>query len=195
MSTIARNQTRETLSEAASGLRGNSLWFIAIGVLQILLGVLAFSFSFSAMMASVALFGFPLLIAAGAQVAAAVLAQSWRGFFLFLLVGILYAVTGLLALSHSIAVAEGLTLMIAGALLAGGMFRIVVALLERFPSWGWMLCNGVMSVLLGTMIAMQWPVSGLWVIGAFIGIDLIANGITWTTQGAAVRVALAPFSK
>jgi uncharacterized membrane protein HdeD (DUF308 family) len=67
------------------------------------------------------------------------------------------------------------------------VFRIIVALLERFPSWGWVLANGVITALLGVAIWQQWPASGLWVLGTLVGIDLIVNGVTWSALAAGVR--------
>ena len=37
----------------------------------------------------------------------------------------------------------------------------------------------------------QWPASGLWVIGMFVGIDLIVNGVTWLILAVSVRCGLA----
>ena len=110
---------------------------------------------------------------------AAVWARDWSGFFLFLLIGVLYAVAGFFTLQQPILAAESLTLMLAAAFVVGGVIRIIVALVERFPSWGWVLANGILTVLLGIAIWLQWPSSGLWVIGMFVGIDLIVNGTTW----------------
>lgn len=194
MTSVAQNRPGDALKDMASGIRSNSGWFLALGVLQIIAGVLAVSFAISATIASIALLGSILLVAAGAQIALAVLARSWSGFFLFLLLGILYGVTGGLTLLHPLAAAEGLTLMLSAALLVAGAFRMAIALTAPIPSRGWVLINGVITVLLGMMIAMQWPVSGLWVIGAFVGIELIANGITWSVLAAGVRSALAPLA-
>ena len=36
----------------------------------------------------------------------------------------------------------------------------------------------VIATTFGLMIWQQWPVSGLWVIGLFIGVEMIFNGIT-----------------
>jgi uncharacterized membrane protein HdeD (DUF308 family) len=49
------------------------------------------------------------------------------------------------------------------------------------------LCNGVITVLLGIAIWQQWPGSGLWVLGTFVGIDLIVNGVTWSVLAVGVR--------
>jgi uncharacterized membrane protein HdeD (DUF308 family) len=179
------------LTEEANRVRTNWGWFLALGIVQIVAGMLAASFAFTATLASVVTLGILLLIAAGGQTAAAILARNWGGFFLFVLLAILYAVAGFLMLQHPLFAAEGLTLMLAAAFLIGGMFRIVIALVERFPSWGWVLFNGIVTALLGIAIWQQWPESGLWVLGMFVGIELIVNGVTWLVLAVGVRNGLA----
>jgi uncharacterized membrane protein HdeD (DUF308 family) len=191
MASVANDPVPGVLVEAANGIRKNWGWLLALGIVQIVAGVLAAVFAFPATVASTVAVGILLLIAAGAQTAAAIWARDWGGFFLFLLLGIVYAVTGFLMMQHPVLAAEGLTLMLAAALLVGGVFRIVVAVVERFPSWGWVLCNGIITVLLGIAIWQQWPGSGLWVLGMFIGIDLILNGVTWSVLAVSVRNGLA----
>lgn len=195
MSTVTHHPAMESLNKPVSNVGTNSHWLVALGVLQILAGIVALSFSFSATLASVAFLGCLLLLASGAQIAAAIMARSWKGFFALLLVGIVYGVTGLLTLAHPIATAAGLTLMLAAALFVGGTFRIAVSLAEQFPSWGWVLMHGVMSVLLGVMIAAEWPASGLWVIGTLMGIDLTINGVSWIFLAGQSRTMLAPTAK
>jgi uncharacterized membrane protein HdeD (DUF308 family) len=77
--------------------------------------------------------------------------------------------------------------MLAALFLVVGMFRISVALVDHFPSWGWLLFNGVVAVLLGLAIWQQWPESGLWVVGMLVGIELIVNGVTWSVLAVGVR--------
>jgi uncharacterized membrane protein HdeD (DUF308 family) len=191
MTTLVNDRIGSMLTKEAKDIRKNWGWFLALGIVQILAGMLAVGFAFSATLASVVTLGVLLLIAAGAQMAAAIWARDWSGFFLFLLVGILYAIAGFLTLQHPLLAAEGLTLMLAAAFLVGGVFRIVVAVAERFPYWGWVLCNGIITALLGIAIWQQWPASGLWVLGMFVGIDLIVNGVTWSFLAVGVRNGLA----
>jgi uncharacterized membrane protein HdeD (DUF308 family) len=191
MTTTAQNRLASMLTEEANRVRTNWGWLLALGIVQIVAGMLAVSFAFTATLASVVTLGILLLIAAGGQMVAAILARDWGGFFLFLLLGGLYAVTGFLMLQHPLLAAEGLTLMLAAAFLVGGMFRIVIALVERFPSWGWVLFNGIVTVLLGIAIWQQWPESGLWVLGLFVGIDFIMSGVTWSVLAVGVRSGLA----
>src|SRR5262249_15039282 len=133
----------------------------------------------------------PLLIAAGAQTAAAIWARDWGGFFLFLLLGVLYAVAGFLTLQHPLVSAESLTLMLAAAFLISRGVRSIVGLGDRLPSWGWVLCHGVITVVLGIAIWQQWPESGLWVLGLFVGIELVVNDVTWSMLAVGVRSGLA----
>jgi hypothetical protein len=121
MTTIANDRIAGMFTEAANRVRKNWGWFLALGIIQIVAGMLAVGFAFSATLASVVTLGVLLLIAAGAQTAAAIGARDWSGFFLFLLVGVLYAVAGFLTLQHPVLAAEGLTLMLAAFFLAGGI--------------------------------------------------------------------------
>jgi uncharacterized membrane protein HdeD (DUF308 family) len=191
MTANAENRAAVVVAVDLAGIRKNWGWFLALGIVQIIVGTLAVSFAFSSTLASVVILGALLLIAAGAQMASAMLARDWDGFFLFLLLAFLYAVAGFLTLQYPLLAAEGLTLMLAALFLLVGLFRIAVALLDRFPSWGWVLCNGVVTVLLGIAIWQQWPVSGLGVLGMLVGIELIVNGVTWAVLAVSVRNALA----
>jgi uncharacterized membrane protein HdeD (DUF308 family) len=64
-------------------------------------------------------------------------------------------------------------------LIVVGVFNIVAALMQRFHGWGWVLLNGGVTLLLGLLINRQWPSSALWVIGLFVGIEMIFNGWAW----------------
>jgi uncharacterized membrane protein HdeD (DUF308 family) len=113
--------------------------------------------------------------------------QRWGGFFIELFAGLLYIVVGLTVAGNLFQTAVGLTLLVSVFLLFGGIFRIAAALTVRFHHWIWMLLNGGVSLLLGLMIWAQWPWSGLWVIGLFIGIDMIFYGWSLIMLGMAFR--------
>jgi uncharacterized membrane protein HdeD (DUF308 family) len=194
MTAIANDRITGTLMEETNRIQKSWGWFLALSIVQIVAGILAVDFAFTATFASVAMLGVLLLVAAGAQTAAALWARDWSGFFLFLLIGVLYAVAGFVTLTQPIVAAESLTLMLAAAFLIGGLYRIVLGLVERFPSRGWVVLNGVIAVLLGIAILWQWPGSGLWVLGMFVGIDLIVNGVTWSVLAVGIRNAAAPMT-
>ena len=114
-----------------------------------------------------------------AQVVSAFWAGKWSGFMLQLLVGILYAVVGFILVDKPLEGAADLTLLIAAFLMVGGLIRIVFAMSERFTGWGWSLLNGAVTLLLGLLIFREWPLSGLFAIGLFVGIEMIFNGWYW----------------
>ncbi|MBA2077154.1 hypothetical protein PCA_01340 [Rhodanobacter sp. PCA2] len=76
--------------------------------------------------------------------------------------------------------------------MVAGVFRIVAAWSTYVPGRGWVIFDGVVTLVLGLMIWARWPVSGLWVIGMFIGIDLIIAGWSRVMTATAVRRLPAP---
>jgi uncharacterized membrane protein HdeD (DUF308 family) len=178
--------SRPTVSEPG-GLQAIWVFLVGMGIALMILGVVAIGSSLIATLATVLVFGLLLLLGAIFQVVTAFWGRSWRGFFLHLLAGVLYLIVGMFLIENPLQGALGLTLLVAVALLTGGILRIVLSLVERFDGWPWMLLSGVVSVILGTAIWRQWPFSGLWVIGLFVGIEMLFSGVSWLILGLAVR--------
>ena len=51
-----------------------------------------------------------------------------------------------------------------------------------------MLLNGCITLMLGVLINRQWPGSGLWVIGLFVGIEMIFNGWAWIMLAIGLQI-------
>jgi uncharacterized membrane protein HdeD (DUF308 family) len=151
-------------------------WYLALGIVLIVLGTIAIGSTFVMTIASVFFFGWLLIIGGVMEVIHAFWHKRWAGFFLDLLTGILYVVAGWMMVTNPAESALLLTLIIAMFLVFEGVFRIVAALAARYPHWGWVMFNGIISLILGIMIWRQWPYSGLWVIGLFVGIEMLLNG-------------------
>src|SRR5262249_11784744 len=98
-----------------------------------------------------------------------------------------YAVLGFLLVQRPDAAAAGFTLVLAACFMVGGLFRIVSALVDRFPGWGWVLLNGVVTLLLGALIWRGWPEDSLQFIGLFVGIDMVFAGWSWIMMALAVH--------
>ena len=60
----------------------------------------------------------------------------------------------------------------------------------RFEHWGWVLFNGLITFVLGLMIYQQWPLAGLWIIGLFVGIDMILSGWSWLLLSLSARKSI-----
>ncbi len=183
--TLGRREQLAALSEVW-------LLLLGMGVLLMIVGAAAIGSSYIATLATILIFGVHLLVGGILQLIACFCGRGWRGFILHLLSGILYIVAGLLLIDHPGEVAIVFTLIIAVGLLVGGVLRIVLSLAEQFEGWGLVLLNGVVSVLLGLAIWKRWPLDGLWVIGLFVGIEMLFSGLSWVTLALAVRAAPKP---
>ncbi len=154
-------------------------FLMGMGIALMLLGIAAISSSLIVTFATVLVFGILLLLGAIFEMVTAFWGRNWRGFFLHLLTGVLYLIAGIFLINNPVGAALGLTLLVAVCLLTGGAVRIVLSLLERFDGWGWVVMNGIVSVLLGAAIWRQWPLSGLWALGLFVGIEMLFSGLSW----------------
>jgi uncharacterized membrane protein HdeD (DUF308 family) len=159
-------------------VRAHRTWFLILGVVLIVIGTIAIGSAELMTMVSVLLFGWLLIFAGLFEIIHGFARRAWGGFFINLMGGLLYGVTGLLMVSHPGIAAITLTLMIALLFIVAGTFRIFVAFSTPIHHRGWLILNGAISLILGFCIMDSWPVSGLWVIGLFLGIDMIFDG--WT---------------
>jgi uncharacterized membrane protein HdeD (DUF308 family) len=167
-------------------------WFFVLGVLEIVLGTAAIGASVLATEVTVVVCGWLLLIGGILSAGHAFWRKHWKGFFLDLASGILYVVAGLMMVGNPVAAAVSLTLLIAMFLLVEGIFRIVVALSGHLEHWGWVMLNGLITSGLGIMIWRQWPLSGLWVIGLFVGIEMIFYGWSLVMLSLIAKGAVVP---
>ncbi len=134
-------------------------------------------------------FGWLLIVACALEVAQAVMVGHWAGFFHHLLAAILFGVVGFLLVMKPIISAEVATIFMAAFFLIGGLFELVGSAVIQLPGWGWQVADGVITIALGLMVFAQWPASGLWVIGLFVGIDLIFYGIAWIALAVGLHSA------
>ena len=187
MSTAYGSQSVSWLRHDLEELRAEWGWFAALGVALVVLGFVALGSLVAASLATVIVIGALLLAGGVVEAVGAFRYRIWNGFFFHLLCGVLSAVVGLLFLAAPADALLPLTLLVACMLLVGGIFGILGAVSYRFPGWGCKLVGGVIDVVLGVMIWQAWPAAALWVIGLFVGINLIFRGITWLSVGLAVR--------
>ncbi len=160
-------------------LRDHWWAFLALGITLAVIGSVCIIHPFVASVTSVVLLGF-LLVAAGiAQVLSSFLAGKWSGMFMHLFVGVLYGIVGFMIIDAPVENTLLLTKILAIFLMVVGLINILYSLIERFQGWGWVLLNGGITFLLGLLINRQWPSSAMWVIGLFIGIEMIFNGWAW----------------
>jgi uncharacterized membrane protein HdeD (DUF308 family) len=169
-------------------LRAKWGWIVALGVVYLIAGFVALGSVLSATVVSVFLVGIMMIIAGVAEVINAFEVRGWGKFVLWLLLGALYIIAGLVTFRNPLLAAAVLTLILGVALVASGIMRIILAFsVQREAPWIWVLLSGAITLLLGALILARWPISSLYILGLFLGIDLIFAGIGWLGLGLGLR--------
>jgi uncharacterized membrane protein HdeD (DUF308 family) len=163
--------------------------FLLLGISLIVIGSICIAQPLVGSIASVLFLGFLLLAGGITQIVSAFWAGKWSGMLFHILIGVLYGVVGYMIIDAPGISLAVLTKFVAVFLIAGGIFRIVAALVQRFHDWGWVLLNGAITLFLGLIINRQLPEAALWVIGLFVGIEMIFNGWAWVMLSLGLRRA------
>jgi len=177
-------------STSSDVVRQASTWSIVWGVLLIVFGMLAVG---SPLLAAVAVNVFVAWLIVLAGVVHLILAfQAHRaGSFIWkLLVGLAYLFFGAYLIIHPLAGVASLTLLLGSLFLVEGILDIAMFFKVR-PMRGssWVLIDGIITLLLGLMIYLQWPSSSVWAIGTLVGVSMIISGIARVMMSFAVRKA------
>lgn len=189
MSTTPINPLPQGLADGLKALRAKWGWIVALGVVFLIAGVIAMGSVVAATETAVLVVGIMMLMGGVAEIIAAFGVKTWGKFLLWMLLGVLYVAAGVIAIMNPLLAATYLTLMLGFALVFGGVLRIFLAFQMKSAGgpWGWVVLSGLITLLLGAMIIAQWPASSLFVLGIFLGIDLIFIGAGWITMGLALR--------
>lgn len=156
-------------------------WYLALGIALIVLGAYAIYSTMAATIAAVVVLGAIVMLSGIFQFGAAFMTRGAGHVILLLLVGVLDVVVGFMLVQHPGFGALLLTLFLATLFVAGGIIRFVAALWLQFPHYGWVAFSGLLTLVLGVLLWMQWPVSALWFIGFAVGVNLIFGGFAWSS--------------
>jgi uncharacterized membrane protein HdeD (DUF308 family) len=161
--------------------------FVATGALFALLGVAGLVYAGLATLVTVIFVGWFFAIAGFLGVAHAIARKGWSGFVPDLLAGLLTGIAGVFIILHPAEGASVLTVVVGAMFLVGGIFRLGAGVATRNPYAGWFIFHGLISLLLGLMILVEWPYTALWVIGTLVSIDLLMDGLRLVSFGLAVK--------
>ena len=152
-------------------------WLLAQGILLVVLGTIGLGMTIWLTLASVFIFGVFLVIGGGVQIFQTFKCRGWVSILWHGLIAVLYVIAGLSIMADPLAASTLFTLLLAGALVGIGVMRLIMAFqLRGAKNWFWPLIGGIAAIFLGVMILARWPVSGLWVIGLFVAIEMIFGG-------------------
>lgn len=183
-----RNLTHgQSLGTAMEKLKHRWGWFIAVGVLAVLFGVIALSLAVHATIATVFIVAIFMIIAGGSEITVGMNARTWGRAFLWMIAGLLYIVAGAFALAQPGPAAVVLTLMLGSAMLAAGVIRIYIGTHMQSHARTMMISGGVVTALVGLIIVIGWPANSLIILGTLLGVDLLFTGMMWIGFGLRLR--------
>ncbi len=172
----------EEIKKATGWVIFLSIGLIVLGILAIVSPMVASAF-FTAMMGWIALISGILMVIQSFR------SHPVRGFWLNLIVGLLYAISGLYILFNLAAALLALTLAFGILFIVEGVYTIIMGFVQKVGrSMSWLVVlNGVVTLILGIMVLNRWPVSALWLIGLYVGISLLLTGVSLLAAALAAR--------
>ena len=180
-------QKSPTRSDAKS-LRAKWGWIVALGAVYLFAGFIALGSVLIATVTSVLVVGLAMIVAGVAEVFNAFQIKSWGKCLLWALLGAFYIVAGFMTFENPLFAAVLLTLALGASLVASGIMRIMLAFsMKRETPWIWVALSGIITLMLGLLILARWPINSVYVLGLFLGIDLILAGAGWIGIGLGLR--------
>jgi uncharacterized membrane protein HdeD (DUF308 family) len=165
-------------------------WLMVLGIVFIFLGTIGLGMTFALTLASVFLFGILFLLGGVLQIVEAFKCKGWKGILWHVVIAVLYIIAGGIVIGNPLGASIMLTLAFAGILIGAGLVRIIMAVqLRGSANWIWPLIGGIASIILGGIFVAGWPISGLWVIGLFIAIEMIIHGWSYIFVALAAKAA------
>jgi uncharacterized membrane protein HdeD (DUF308 family) len=177
---------------ASEMIRHASGWSILWGVLLVILGMLAISSPFLAALAVNALIAWLIVLAGVVHLVLAFHTHSAGSVVWKVLVGVAYLVFGIYLITHPVLGVASLTLVLASLFLVEGILDVVLFFkMRHLRGAGWVIFDGIVTLLLGLMIYIGWPSSSGWAIGTLVGVSMIISGISRIMISVAVRKTVA----
>lgn len=165
-------------------------WILGLGVLFILLGCIGLGMVVGLTLVSMIFFSALLIIAGITQIVDVFKHREWKGIIWQSFIAALYIAAGCIVFYDPFLASTLITALLAGALIVIGLTRIVMAFsLKDSAGWIWLLLAGITAIVLGVLILAHWPLSGLWIIGLFIAIEMMVTGWTYVFIALSLRNA------
>jgi len=158
-------------------------WLLYLGLFNIVLGFLALAFVNLATILTMLYLGWLFILTGVATIVFAYRLQPLGGHWSQTILGILAIVCGVVMLINPANDAMIVTLLAGVFIFTSGVVSIIASLSSQFPHRLTIAFSGLLYLICAYIIYVQWPFSGTWVLGTFIGVYLIIHGFTQVQIG------------
>lgn len=186
----AKSPAKKTSSTPHINAR-NWSWLLGLGILFVIFGFLGLSSVVGVTLISIVFIGFMFLIAGILQFIDVSKSRQWKPALWHALIALLYFIGGCFIIWDPVLASTVITALIGWTLVVIGIVRLAMAIsLHGTEGWFFTLVASIAAIVLGGIILMQWPLSSLWVIGLFISIELLLNGLSYMIMAMSMRSKL-----
>lgn len=162
-------------------------WFLALGIVLVILGIALFGMLTIANLAVVYFFGVLMMIGGILQLLASLFLFKTDTRWFWALFSIFYFMAGYFAFSSPDKTAIVLATLLAMFLLfAGGARMAYAAFLRGMPGWGWTFFSGCLTLITGLLILFT-PDAPFWVLGLFLAVDVLFQGVNYLSIASVIK--------
>jgi uncharacterized membrane protein HdeD (DUF308 family) len=176
----------------ANAVREHSKYFLAEGIILVLLGALAIFLPLFATITITIILGWILLASGIFGLIATLRARQVPGFWWSLVSALIGIAVGLVLLAQPIAGALSVTLVLIVFFIVEGAATIMYAFEHRREltgRWEWMLISGIIDLVLASIIFAGLPGTAAWALGLLVGINMIFGGFALVAIAVHARSA------
>ena len=192
MSLPSGQRATEIGAAVANAVREHSKYFIAEGLILVLLGTLAIFLPLFATVTITIILGWIFLASGIVGLIATFGARLAPGFWWSLLSVLIAIAVGLILLAQPIAGALSLTLLLIVFFTFEGIASVMYAFEHRREltgRWEWMLISGIIDFVIAGIIMAGLPGTAAWALGLLVGINMIFGGVALVAMAVHARSA------
>jgi uncharacterized membrane protein HdeD (DUF308 family) len=186
---IPRGLIMSAASKAIPGFTKKRLkWSIALSVLLIVAGIVAIIIPAAASIAVTVFTGWVLLLSGVIHLFYAWHSRGKGGIVWEILLGVLYIGTGAYLVWNPLLGIAVVALALAIYLIVEATLEFVLAFqLRPLEGWGWLLFDGIATLILAFLIWVAWPYGSIWILGVIVGVSMCSSGVTRLMMSLAAR--------
>ena len=172
----------------SSDVRRITGWSIALSILMILTGIVAIVSPFVAGMVVTRIVGWLLLFSGVLHFVYAFRGGGATAVIWEILLAVVYGVAGVFIIANTAVGLASLTFVIGLYLFAEAIIEFAGSYMTRHERGsGWLLFDGIVTLLLAFLILGTWPTSKIWAIGTLVGVSMLFSGISRLMISSSVR--------
>jgi uncharacterized membrane protein HdeD (DUF308 family) len=168
-------------------------WSIFLSVLLILAGLCALLVPFMSGLGVTLFIGWAMMLSGIFHLIFAFKTHTTGSVLWELLLAAVYIISGLYLIFHPLSGLVSLTFLLIIYLVFEAVLEFIHAYQVRPRAGsGWLIFDGIITLLLAVMIWRSWPFSTVWAIGTLVGISMLFSGISRLMLSLAAKRVLKP---